>query len=397
MRTTIFSILVLMDFACNQPQTKVFQIEWLSLPTSGNNGLPYLEKGLDGVLRCSWVETSGDTATLKFSEFRNEQWATPEFVASGTDWFVNWADYPKISASGNMMIAHFLQKSSTDTYAYDVKVKIRNQSGWGKPFNVHSDTTQTEHGFVSMVPMEGDQFRLVWLDGRNTTGAHAGAMTLRTAIIDQQGNISDRTLLDERVCDCCATAVTFTGDGPIAAYRDRSDKDENGNEIRDIYLTKFEEDQWTNPVPANNDFWEISGCPVNGPSIDAKENLVSLGWFTGAQNKPRVQLAISKDGGQSFSAPVTIDDKAPHGRVVTKILDEQRVAVVWLARNGEDAQIKLKIINEMGTVLKKTVITETSGARASGFPQIAVSEGYIYFANTQVGENLQIQVGRMRY
>lgn len=392
MRTVPLLLLIAL-LACNKPQTKIYQIEWMSLPASGNHGLPYLETGLDDVLRCSWVETSGDTATLKFSEFLNEQWQSPEEVASGTDWFVNWADYPKISATKSTMIAHYLQKSAPDTYAYDVKAKIRNEAGWGQAFKVHNDTMQAEHGFVSIMPLKGDQFRMVWLDGRNTSGPHAGAMTLRTATIDAKGVISGRSLLDDRVCDCCATAATFTANGPLVAFRDRSNE-----EIRDIYITQLAEEKWSTPEAVHNDLWEIAGCPVNGPSLDASADMVALGWYSGAQNRPKVQLALSKDGGSTFMTPILIDDQEPFGRVAVKVLDEDRLAVVWLARNGEQASVKLKILNQNGSTLKEMVITETSGARASGFPQIAVHNNYLYFANTQAGaEALQVQVGRLKF
>lgn len=392
MRHLLFLLLVFL-LACSPPAPELYQIEWLSSPTTGNNGLPYLETGLDGKLRCSWVETSGDTATLKYSAFLNEEWTAPEKVASGTDWFVNWADYPKISATENVMIAHYLQKSAPDTYAYDVKAKIRNTSGWSDPFKVHDDSTETEHGFVSIIPQVNDQFRMVWLDGRNTTGAHEGAMTLRTAMIDQLGNVSDRTLLDDRVCDCCATTAAATLNGSIVAYRDRS-KDE----VRDIFVSRLQKEKWTAPVAANHDLWKIAGCPVNGPSIDAMEEVAALGWFTGAQNKPRVQLALSTDSGKSFNDPILIDNTEPFGRVAVKLLSEGQVAVTWLARDGEEALIKLKILNINGMVLKEMVITKTSGARSSGFPQMTVHNDYLYFANTQPETDaLNIQVGRMRY
>ncbi len=392
MRNSLF-LFLLISVACSTPKPQLYEIEWLSLPTSSNSSLPYLEQGLDGVLRCSWVETSGDTATLKFSEFRNEQWSSSEWVASGTDWFVNWADYPKISASEETMIAHYLQKSSPDTYAYDIKAQVRNATGWNEPFKVHSDTTQTEHGFVSIIPMKGNQFRFVWLDGRNTSGAHAGAMTLRTAVLNQDGALSGKALLDDRVCDCCATAATWTVGGPLVAYRDRSD-----DEIRDIQVTKLNDEEWVAPHTVNHDFWEISGCPVNGPAIDAKEKLVALSWFTGAQNRPRVQLSFSKDAGQSFEAPILIDDQEPFGRTSVKLLGQDLAAVVWLARNGEQAQIRLKLVMLDGRALKEMVITQTSGARGSGFPQIALYQDYIYFANTHLeSQESQVRVGRIKY
>ncbi len=378
--------------ACSPPTPALYQIEYVPLPPSANQSLPYLDMGLDGVLRCSWVSVSRDTATLQYATLEKDAWSLPEEIASGTNWFVNWADYPKIAASKNVLIAHYLEKSAPDTYAYDVKAKIRDRTGWGAPFKVHSDTTQTEHGFVSTLSMEDDQFRMVWLDGRNTNGAHSGAMTLRTAKIDQFGNISESTLLDDRVCDCCATTATLTKNGPMVAYRDRSNE-----EIRDISLTQLKNNTWSAPTAIHNDHWKIEGCPVNGPSMDARGERVALAWFTGAQSKPRVQLALSTDAGQHFQPPLIIDEAAPFGRVTTRLLSNDRVAVVWLARNGEKAQIKLKVFQHSGTLLKSTVLAETSGARSSGFPQIAWHKDYLYFAYTQINdENSQVVVGRLK-
>ena len=41
------------------------------------------------------------------------------------------------------------------------------------------------------------------------------------------------------------------------------------------------------------DGWHMEGCPVNGPSIAADGDDVVLGWFTAANDEPRVQLARS--------------------------------------------------------------------------------------------------------
>ena len=73
----------------------------------------------------------------------------------------------------------------------------------------HRDNTQTEHGFVSLIPLSDGRLGAVWLDGRNMknmkeTEEHAPAsesMTLRYAAIDADGKLSDETQLDERVCE----------------------------------------------------------------------------------------------------------------------------------------------------------------------------------------------------
>ena len=120
-----------------------------------------------GVL-VSWIERSGDLATLKFAERTASGWTAARTIASGRDWFVNWADVPSVlRLPSGAIVAHWLQKSGPSTYAYDVRLSHSTDDGktWSPSYLPHHDRTQTEHGFASLFPM-GDGFGLVWLDGR---------------------------------------------------------------------------------------------------------------------------------------------------------------------------------------------------------------------------------------
>ena len=71
----------------------------------------------------SWIERAGDLATLKFAERTPSGWSPPRTVATGSDWFVNWADVPSVlRLPDGTLVAHWLQKSGSDTYAYDVRL-----------------------------------------------------------------------------------------------------------------------------------------------------------------------------------------------------------------------------------------------------------------------------------
>ena len=94
-------------------------------------------------------------------------------IATGTTWFVNWADTPHIAATDDRALwAHWLQKSAAAAYAYDVAL-VRSADGgnsWSPPVLVNDDGTATEHGFVSLWPASRDTLGIAWLDGRNTAG-----------------------------------------------------------------------------------------------------------------------------------------------------------------------------------------------------------------------------------
>ena len=205
---------------------------------------------------------------------------------------------------------------------------------WSKPIVPHRDNTQTEHGFVSLIPLSDGRLGAVWLDGRNMknmkeTEEHAPAaesMTLRYATIDTDGNLSDQAQLDERVCECYQTSAAVTSQGPIAVYRDRSQ-----TEVRDIYIVRQVNGSWTTSQPVFADNWQINGCPVNGPTVVTDGTRVAVAWFTSAADTPRVKVAFSQDAGGTFSQPIQVDDGETIGRVDVLLLPDGSALVCWLS------------------------------------------------------------------
>src|SRR5919109_3034181 len=75
-------------------------IERLASPAGPNSGQPQLSTSARGVL-VSWIERDNQKATLRFAERTTAGWTAPRDVASGTDWFVNWADVPSVMRLAN--------------------------------------------------------------------------------------------------------------------------------------------------------------------------------------------------------------------------------------------------------------------------------------------------------
>jgi len=172
-----------------------------------------------------------------------------------------------------------LQSNGPDTMAYEVGISRSLDGGesWSESVVPHGDGTQTEHGFVSLVPEADGGFTAVWLDGRNTGDRSAGTrppMTLRSARFDGDGIEGPEALLDPRICDCCQTSAAYFGDNLVVAYRDRSE-----DEIRDIWSVRRTPEGWQDPVRVAHDDWQIPGCPVNGPAVAAGENGGAVAWF----------------------------------------------------------------------------------------------------------------------
>jgi hypothetical protein len=81
----------------HQPAMKPWAIavEPVTSPAAAGSGQPQLSVSAGGVI-LSWMEQAGQTATLKFAERTTAGWSSARVVASGTDWFVNWADVPSV-------------------------------------------------------------------------------------------------------------------------------------------------------------------------------------------------------------------------------------------------------------------------------------------------------------
>ena len=392
---TLFIILILMSAfnGCHKDDLSsrsLGKITSVASPAGEGSGEANLFATDDGRVLLSWIEPGiKKQHSLRFSVWETEGWSQSQIIAEGDHWFVNWADFPSlISMSGDWLAAHWLAKSGEGTYAYDVNIVQSSNAGksWHQPIVPHDDGTPTEHGFVSLLPWNDTKFLAVWLDGRNFS-KHAGhssaaaEMSLRAAFIDQKGTLTGETVLDSRVCDCCQTSAVRTANGAIVSYRDRSE-----NEIRDISAVRFEKGQWSSPYPVYEDGWEINGCPVNGPSLAAAEKRVAVAWFTEANQTPRVKVGFSNDEGQTFGEPVIVDDGHPIGRVDAVMLPDGGALVSWVEKIETAAEIRIRYVQQNGTTSPSRTVAKTSLSRASGFPQMAYSNGQIYIAWTVPGQ-----------
>lgn len=402
-RTIIFLTTMIVILGCEPSESNNASLA-LESPAGENSSLPYLIKGDDGNLYMSWVEErDSGWIDLKYSVLKGDAWETPELIASGNNWFVNWADYPQMAVDqkGNM-IAHFLAKSSAGTYSYDVNVMYKPADGeWSGPVIPHDDGTPTEHGFVTMLPRNDGTFLLAWLDGRNTGGGDhsdhdshegGGAMTLRSAVMGMSGKVTNGVALDERVCDCCQTGGAMTSQGPVIVYRDRSEV-----EVRDMAFVRKKENEWSDPAMVGADGWMIEGCPVNGPRVASIDDAVASGWFTGVDDRSMVKVAFMNSD-NTFDPPIVVDDSASMGRVDIVMLDQENAIVSWLDLDDDIPQIKYRLVSRDGRLDDPVLVTETSASRASGFPQMEVMDGALYFAWTNLTESgSMVEVRKTEY
>ncbi|MBL8208170.1 MAG: exo-alpha-sialidase [Blastocatellia bacterium] len=367
------------------------QVRELPSPASNASGQPNLTVAANGRVYLSWIDRlEGGRVALRFATKEANGWSSPRTIAEGINWFVNWADFPSMLAlPDGSLAAHWLAKSGAGTYAYDVNLARSLDGGktWRNPFLPHRDGTQTEHGFVSLLPASNGAFTAIWLDGRemasqssdhnadNSKDHGHGTMTLRAATIRRNNAIEQEALLDAKVCECCQTSAAMTALGPVVVYRDRSDQ-----EIRDISIVRLRNGRWSAPKTVFQDGWQINGCPVNGPAVAAFGKRVAVAWFTGANNQSQVKIAFSNDAGETFGTPVIIDDGNPAGRVEVLMMPEGTAIVSWLEKLASGGEVRIRKVKADGTRAASITIATSGTARSSGFPQMVRSGDSLIFA-----------------
>ncbi|MCE0507327.1 glycoside hydrolase [Roseivivax sp. GX 12232] len=374
-------------------------LEEIDTPATPSAENPSLAIMPDGRVLMSWVQTDGPVyGSVRTAVFDGSEWSGPVVVAEGDDLFINYADFPSVAAMPDGTLAINWMRANGDSYfAYDTYISLSHDDGatWDAGIVPHRDGTVRQHGFVSMVPAFKDSgaydgVMAMWLDGRNheisdsqrAAEAKGDAMQLRATTIGRDGELSEEILLDPRTCTCCQTSAVSLDDGTVLlAYRDRTE-----DEIRDISLVRQVDGAWSDPLGVSGDGWNISGCPVNGPAIDAQGSRVALVWFTAANGIPAVRMAFSDDRGANFGKPKGIDLGSPFGGVdVVQLLDGSAL-FSWVERTaaGEVVLVcRATPTNGCGTPVALTLV---STGRTIGFPRMVASGADVWIAWNETSE-----------
>ncbi len=375
------------------PANGTLQSRPLILPSDSPAAQPNLDRDDRGGFLLSWVEPTASGHRLRFARYDGARFDAPRTAAEGPRWFVNWADFPAVRVlDARTLAAFWLKKSGDQPYAYDVMLTRSGDAGatWSPPSIVHDDGAAAEHGFASLWRWQNDALAVAWLDGRhgNSEEGH-GAMSLRGAVFDASTKKTQEWELDARTCDCCQTDVAATAHGPVLVYRDRS-----ADEIRDVYLTRYDGKAWTSPVAVHADGWKMPGCPVNGPAVAARADEVVVAWYTAADDMPRVRLARSRDSGAHFGEPVDLDQGDTAGRVDLLAHPDGSWWASWIGAQGDVPQLWLVRLDKDLRETVRGAVAELPKGHGSGFPRLAPLRGGVVAVWTDVRAGKPILAGR---
>lgn len=377
--------------SCASPRQSAGLVQAIDNPAAADARLPRLAALPGGGVLMSWVETTPAGSALKFAILRDGRWTRSGEAARGSDWFLNWADFPSVVAiDEKFWIAHWLAgHPGGRTYDYDIAISVSGDAGatWSVPRSPHRDGAAAEHGFVTLFALD-QAAGLVWLDGRDYVKAadkpkfpnKSGNFALRFARIERDGTAGAEEIVDPNVCTCCQTAAVATPGGAVAAWRGRTDA-----EIRDDLVARLDKGKWSTPQPLGGEGWKIAACPTNGPALSASANRVAAAWFSAEGDRPRVRASISNDAGASFGSTIEIDESSPVGRVGVAWTDSDTAVVSWIGQPDgafKTAGLRLRRIARDGVPGPVEQIATVGAGRDSGVPQLVADAGCLLMAWT---------------
>src|SRR5687768_12273144 len=379
-----------------------FAVESVQVPAQGDSGKPQLTRS-DGGVVLSWLEQADASTTLKFSELTRGAWAAAITVASSNAWFVTDADVPTVMRkSDGTLVATTYASVDPAIEAYDLRLSYSRDEGktWSQPVSPHHDGTKTQHGFASLFEMPDGVLGMIWLDGRAPE-----SMSVYFAAFDAAWKQTAETSVNARVCECCPTAATMTAEGPLVAFRDRSNQ-----EIRDIHVARVEHPStalgagpstplgagpstplgaggtWTDAVPIHADNWRIEACPVNGPALSARGRTVAAAWFSATGNNGHAYAAFSQDAGRTWGDPIRLDDETSLGRVDIELLDGDSALATWVEFANERAQLRARQVSASRERSAAATIAGAGERRLRGYPRLSGNGNTLIFAWTESGD-----------
>lgn len=335
-------------------------VEWLELPAGVAGGSPWLRRDGDG-LSLSWVTQRDGVYALRASRYDGANWRPAATVASGDGWFNSSADFARVLPLGDgALLAAWLEFTSFRDFHYRFAAALSLDRGasWQPVGSPPAIAEHGYHGFVSAFADDGG-FVLFWISGFRD---HAGLWRAR---LGRDGRWSAAERIDERVCNCCLTAVSRAG---TLVYRDREP-----GEVRDIALLVHAATA-TRSRPLHADNWRIAACPKNGPAIAEHEQRRAVAWFTDADDGAETRLLVTPG---TADGPVSAAGGRSRGQVDVAWLGGPRLALSTLTR---DSGIEIYLIDAAGVAPRVERRIELPGSAGAGQPTLAYLGGALYVA-----------------
>lgn len=404
------ALLVFLSGCGKKPQA--LSVHTLNSPAPKESIVPQATKLSDGRIALSWQEPlAGGGYKFAMAIGKRDTWSDTRVVASGSNLSKFTADLPGIAElPGGALLAYWeLKDLKGDRYATAIQTSVSKDEGksWRRPARPYGDSLAGQHSFMASFP-DTDGLGLVWLDAQQRSlvrnavvgDEQIGAIGLRYAHLNADGQPTREAFIEPITCECCPTSATSTGRGPVVVFRGRQEtpgtkpSEVRGDRptVRDIYIKRLQDGQWSQARLVHQDSWVINACPDNGPAVDSQGDKVAVAWWTRSEDDPKVLVAFSRDAGDSFTPAFRVDAGKAEGQVTVALLPLGDGAVIgWL----EGGKAWARLVSSNGIAGSPVLLGNSP--RHSRLPKWLWVDGGVTAVWTSLeNEVRQVQVSRIQ-
>jgi len=248
---------------------------------------------------------------------------------------------------------------------------VRSEDGreWSEPRTLNTpagtDHSDQIHGGFSAVHVFGTlgvapdgAVHAFWIDTRglgagvDPEGASAAAMAPAAVwgAVSRDDGLSfaqDTPIIETDVCPCCQLTTAFADEGDTVFLGLRQVTIES---YRDNVLAASRDggNSYAAPVRLNEERWRLEGCPMKPTAIAVDGKHVYTAWYSGAESPPGVYVTTSRDGGYSFSAPQALHPEASLSDAPSVTVAGGSAYVTWHARADGARKIYVSVSHDHG-------------------------------------------------
>jgi hypothetical protein len=307
--------------------------------------------GPDGTLWLAWI--AGGEVLVAGSHDEGRGFSAPVQITReklDLDWGPDSRPKLVVDREGRIALAFSFFKDKS----FNGQVLFTRSTDGGKSFAEPQPITpdkESQRFETLALDADGTVFA-AWLDKRNRAAArdagqkYEGAGLVFAVSRDGGTSYSDAVMIKDNTCECCRIAVAFDGPGrPVVLFRNIFE-----GSMRDQAIVAFTD--LTTPGEVHRvsvDDWQLSACPHQGPSLAISQaGTFHAVWSTNGKVRKGLFYARSADRGQTFSDPLPIGqpDHAPSRPYV--LAGPGGLALVWKEFDGEKTTVDLMVSHDDG-------------------------------------------------
>ena len=302
---------------------------------------------------------------------------------------------PRIAVGKSGVIHIFYHANRRDSSARRQAVDARysRSTDGGKTFSsprtlnsasggVDDGELDEAHCFGGMGVAPNGDVHAFWIDTRYMKSMQEEG-SIYTAVSRNEGKTfqPERLLLRDTACRCCQLHVAFTPKGDVILSARNVTPD--GARDPSIAISKDGGRTYSPFVATTPNKWVIDACPLKPATLDTdKAGRIYAAWFSGAEKPAGSLIAVSEDGGKSFSTPIALHTEASNpDRAQIAVSGDGGVTVAWDAVVGSQSRrVYLRNSTDHGKTFGPVVELDAP-AGVANYPAIAsTSDGKAFVA-----------------